>query len=100
MKGEPFECWYTSKEAAVRFGVTARAVAAAISADAELRAATVFLFNARRIPWSAWEAWIRRHPGFEFQPRVMPPRQVGARTVTEPARARSVGELRHKEACA
>ena len=96
MNRDPFPCWYTVAEAAARLGVSSRTVARAVEADMELRGAARFLFGKRRVPWPEWESFFKRQPGFEFEPRMVPPRRVEGREVGEPVRARSLGELRRR----
>lgn len=95
---DPFECWYTVAEAAQRLGVSERTAARLIEENAELLAAVRFFCGCRRLPWSAWKAWLDRQPNHEFCPREFgartPGRELTERYIDGPVRGRTEGEAR------
>jgi len=93
---DPFECWYSLADAAARLGVKTRAVSRAVGMDPGLSAAAKEFFGETRLPWSAWEEWLRSRPQRVFEQRRVVARTDGGFFVRLPVVARTEGEARRR----
>ncbi len=95
-KRDPFECWYSLSDAAARLGVTTRTVSRAVMMDPGLTAAARVFFGETRVPYSAWEEWLRSRPQRVFEHRTVTVRTKAGFFVREPVRGRTEGEARRQ----
>jgi hypothetical protein len=95
-KRDPFDCWYSIADAADRLGVTTRTVSRAVTMDQRLSAAARVFFGETRVPWSAWEEWLRSRPQRVFEQRTVPVRTDGGFFVRVPVVARTEDEARRR----
>src|SRR3990172_7477118 len=93
---DPFECWYSLADAAARPGVKTRAVSRAVMQDPGLSAAARVFFGETRLPWSAWEEWLRSRPQRVFEQRRVAVRTTGGFFIRVPVVGRTEGEARRR----